>query len=428
MNPLAEELNRTLENVTAGRLLSDLGKRLFFPRGIVAQSEEAGRLAGRFNATAGIAFEHGVPLHLSGIRRELPGLPPGEVFPYAPTGGMPRLRELWRQEIYRKNPLLGATPVSLPAVTAGLTHGISLTADLFLDPGDRVLLPDLHWDNYDLIFRERREAEPETFPFFNSRGGFNLEGMEEGLRRMPPEKTVLLLNFPNNPTGYTPLEGEVRAMTGILETLAWEGRRILVICDDAYFGLCYEEGLFRESPFALLADLHENLLAVKVDGATKEEFTWGFRVGFLTMAGRGLSREHFTALETKLLGAVRSGVSSCSRPAQSLLIRALEDPERGGDKARGEALLAARYRKIREILDSPARRSRLIPLPFNSGYFLTFRLEAGGAESLRRILLEEYGVGIIALDDRTVRVTYSSVDLENLEALFRVLDEAAEKL
>ena len=48
------------------------------------------------------------------------------------------------------------------------------------------------------------------------------------------------------------------------------------------FGLVYENGIFKESLFSKLADLHENVLAVKVDGATKEDYAWGFRVGFIT--------------------------------------------------------------------------------------------------------------------------------------------------
>ena len=38
MNELAQELNDALAGTTAGSLLSDMGRRLYFPRGIIAQS------------------------------------------------------------------------------------------------------------------------------------------------------------------------------------------------------------------------------------------------------------------------------------------------------------------------------------------------------------------------------------------------------
>ena len=65
----------------------------------------------------------------------------------------------------------------------------------------------------------------------------------------------------------------------------------MAFTDDAYFGLFYEETALKESIFTRLMDRHSNLLAVKLDGATKENFVWGLRVGFVTygcpVKGRG---------------------------------------------------------------------------------------------------------------------------------------------
>ena len=67
-----------------------------------------------------------------------------------------------------------------------------------------------------------------------------------------------------------------------VRSAAQRGLKLVVLVDDAYFGLVYEAGVMRESLFALLCGLHPNLLAVKLDGPTKEDYVWGFRVGFLT--------------------------------------------------------------------------------------------------------------------------------------------------
>jgi hypothetical protein len=67
-------------------------------------------------------------------------------------------------------------------------------------------------------------------------------------------------------------------------------------------------------------------------------------------------------------------------------------------------------------------------LPFNSGYFLTFLLEQGGAERLRRNLLTERGVGTISIQDRYLRVAYSSVELERLEELYTTIAEELRRL
>ena len=75
MNPLAEELNEQISanNPHTLELLSDLGKNLFFPKGILTQSAEAKDKAHKFNATIGIATENGGPMFLQCIQDQLPG-------------------------------------------------------------------------------------------------------------------------------------------------------------------------------------------------------------------------------------------------------------------------------------------------------------------------------------------------------------------
>ena len=427
MNPLAQELNAVLSESVAGALLSPLGKRLYFPKGIVAQSAEAKKSATRANATIGIATRAGKPVFLSAIRSLVPGLDPDEIFPYAPTQGVEKLRELWKQEIIRKNPDIGDAKFSLPLVVPGLTCGISTLADLFADKGDTLVLPDLYWDNYPLIFETRREAAIATFPFFSA-GGYNVEGLRDALGRAAVSgKVLLLLNFPNNPTGYSLTRKEADAVIAAVREVAAGGARCLVITDDAYFGLFYEEGIYSQSLFARLCSLHENVLAAKVDGSTKEDLTWGFRTGFITLGGKGLSSVQYDALTRKLMGAVRSTVSNSSILAQSLILRAMESPERDAQKQEAAKLLRERYMKVKGIL-AHRKSTAIEPFPFNSGYFMSFRLLRGNAEVLRKALLAESGVGTIAIDERCLRVAFSSVDIEKLEEVYDIIYKTAEKL
>ena len=429
MNPIAEDLNRTLADTAVPRLLSDFGRRLYFPRGVVAQTAEATRHAHRFNATVGIATDGATPLYLDGIRALIPELDPAAIFAYAPTAGLPDLRRAWLREMQEKNPSLQG-PVSLPLVTAGLTHGITIAADLLVERGDRVVVPDLFWGNYRLVVEERRQALLETVPFFTPEGGLNVAALAAALERTPAgEKVVLLLNFPNNPTGYTPNDAEMAALADALQETAARGVLLVVICDDAYFGLFYEAESCHQSLFARLNQAHEGLLAIKVDGATKENYVWGFRLGFLTLAARGLSASHFAALEQKLMGAVRSSVSSSGMLTQSLLLRGMQTGSYHADRAANLEAIAVRYRRVREILAARSGAGGpLQPLPFNSGYFLTLRVAHGNAETLRRKLLHECGVGTISVGDDYLRVAFSTVALDDLEALFAEIYSAAQEL
>ncbi len=435
MNPLARELNETLSGSVMHELLSPYGRRFYYPKGIITQAAEAKEHAHRFDATVGLAVKNGEPLHLEEIASHFSGLTADELFSYAPTPGDSRLRNRWGDEMFRKNPSLKGKTTSLPLVVPGLTAGISIISDLFFDVGDELIVPDMFWGNYRLIFEGRKQSALKRFPFFSG-DGFNLNGMEQALRESAATgrstennpKAALVLNFPNNPTGYSPTEQEAAEICRRLTALAEEGVRLLVICDDAYFGLFYEEGTYTQSLFGELANAHPNLLALKVDGPTKEDFVWGFRIGFVTVGCGGANAAQYQAIEKKLGGAVRAAVSNSSRPAQSLLRKALETPGYEEEKQAAFELLRERYRAVRRILAERSLPQGIRALPFNSGYFMAFELDSGGAENLRRKLLHERGIGTISIEDRYLRVAFSGVDLEHIEELYSEIFAAMEEI
>ena len=179
-------------------------------------------------------------------------------------------------------------------------------------------MPDLFWGNYRLIFEHGCGAHLKTYPTFEG-DGFNVAGLKAALMEGGPGKRVVLLNFPNNPTGYTCSETEADAIVDACLEAARAGRDLVVMVDDAYFGLVFEDGVMAESIFARLAAAHPGILAVKIDGATKEDFAWGFRVGFITYGFGGADNHALVALADKTAGMVRATISNASHLSQSLL-------------------------------------------------------------------------------------------------------------
>lgn len=427
MNALADELNRSLEGKSAGRLLSKLGKRMYFPKGILSQSAEAGEKAKRFNATIGMAFSHGEPMALDVVLEQLPGLTRREAVAYAPTSGVQATRTAWKAELNKKNPSLRGLSFSLPVVVPGLTAGISYLADLFIDEGDAVVVPDMYWPNYKLIVEERKQAKFASYRFFTAEGRFNVAGMEKAAidASAATRKAIVILNYPNNPTGYTPSVAEAGAIRDALVRLAESGVDVLAILDDAYFGLQYEPDNLRESMFALLAGAHPRILAAKVDGQTKEDYVWGFRGGFVTFACPDLDDRSYDALVKKLSGVVRSSVSNATAPTQHILAKAMAQPRYAEQKARFSETLERRYKAVKAFLASRPAPAGFKALPFNSGYFMCFECSGFSAEALRIRLLEERGIGVISIQDTWLRVAFSSVDEENLETLYTEIYETA---
>jgi aspartate/methionine/tyrosine aminotransferase len=430
MDAQALSLNNTIEKVNANilRMLSNRGKNIFFPKlGILAQSAQAKGKA--INATIGEGIEDdGTPMHLPEFDA-LVNMPSGNIFPYAPSFGKPELRTLWKDNMYKKNPSLKDI-ISNPIATNGLTHGISMAGYLFADEGDTVLLSNHYWENYNLIFENNYGAKVATFELF-ANGGFNVADFGKKLDEIKGDKIITLLNFPNNPSGYTPLTSEIKGIVAEIKKQADKGKKVVVLIDDAYFGLVYEQNVYTESIFVDLANLSENVLAVKLDGPTKEDYVWGFRVGFITYAIKGGTAELYEALENKTAGAVRGNISNISQLSQSLLYKVYSAPTYEQAKADKFNVLKKRYFILRDELAKPQYAEYFEPLPFNSGYFMCIQPKKGlVSEDIRKHLLEKYSTGVIVLGN-VIRLAFSAVPQakipELVENIYKACMDLAKK-
>jgi aspartate/methionine/tyrosine aminotransferase len=429
MNPLAKQLNETIEadNPYVLEMLSELGKEIFFPKvGILSQSAEATKKATKFNATIGIALENKQPMHLKAIQDTLSAYAPKDLYPYAPPAGKPELRTAWRAKMLDDNPSMQGKSFGNPIVTNALTHGLSIVADLFLDAGDRVIIPDKNWENYELTFGIRRGAEMVYYPLYNEQGSFNAEGLQASiLAQKDIGKAVVVLNFPNNPTGYTPNVAEGESIIAAIRAGAEAGINVVVATDDAYFGLFFENSL-QQSLFGQLSDLHPRVLAIKIDGATKEEYVWGFRVGFITYAGK--SEALLSALEQKTTGIIRATISSGSHPSQTFILKALQSPEFEQQKQEKFDIMKRRANLVKQVLESGKYTEAWDYYPFNSGYFMCLKLKKVHAETLRNHLLDQFGVGTIALGESDLRVAFSCIEEADIEELFELIYQGAREV
>jgi aspartate/methionine/tyrosine aminotransferase len=431
VNPLARELNEQIERVSPDvlALLSERGRKLYWPRGILYQTAQAREKAHRFNATIGEATEDGGPMALDSITSQVPGLSPADVVRYAPAAGKPELRQAWRRKLLDENPALRGRGFGMPIVTSAITHGLSLVGDLFVDPGDRILIPDKLWGNYRLTYETRLDAEIETFRTYDDRGKLDVAALAAALRE-GPEKAIVLLNFPNNPTGYMPTLSEVEALRDTIVESAEAGKRLLVVLDEAYYGLVFDAAALQESLLGFFANLHPRILTVKLDGATKELFVWGLRCGFLTFAQPPVDDPDplLGALEQKVMGAIRGGISNCSQVSQSLVLQALNSPEIDRERAEKREILRARAQRVHEVVEREKFKESWDVYPFNAGYFMCVRVKGVDAEQLRVHLLEKYGVGLISIGSTDLRVAFSCLELDDIEPLFECVHEAIKDL
>ena len=402
----AEELNRCIQRAHPGvwRCLSPLGRQLFYPRGITAQSAEAAGCP--INATIGqLTDGAGSALPLKEISKYIHGIPDEEFFLYAPQGGRMDLRSAWRQRIQRE----GVKNCGLPMVTAGLTHALSLTADLFADPDTTVILPSPGWGNYQHIFGTRRGAKIQPWSVMvgsPEAKQFNINGLAEILENVSG-KAILLLNFPSNPIGYSPTLKEAE---DLVATIRAAPSPMVVVVDDAYHEMVWEENCEKHSLFVRLCELNpERHVVIKVCGATKELFFFGGRVGFFTSNVEG---EAGAALEEKARAALRATVSAVSSPSQALVMAALRSPELEQQRAQIREQVRVRY----AVLKSSLKEAGLLAWPFNSAFFALVHVEQDPMGVRRRLI--DRGVGVVAFSQaQALRLSYSTLNTQDIPLL-----------
>ncbi|MBZ0113841.1 MAG: aminotransferase class I/II-fold pyridoxal phosphate-dependent enzyme, partial [Thermoanaerobaculia bacterium] len=210
MTDAAATINEAIREASPAlyELLSPLGRRLVYPNDIPFQ---AGQARGKtFNATIGqITDGADGAIPVASVAAGLSGLDAAarnRALLYSPGPGFANLREAWRRR--QRRGVAEEAVSGLPFVTVGLSHGLSMVADIFAGEGRYVVLPQPFWGNYRQTFAVRTGARLVGAPSVVD-GRFHPESIAESLDDLPDgEPAVAILNFPSNPGGYSPTREE----------------------------------------------------------------------------------------------------------------------------------------------------------------------------------------------------------------------------
>lgn len=398
---------------------SKLGENIILPQDVLIQSKETAAIPGAINATIGIATSNKKAMALPSINKVITEINNSEYLPYSPTPGLPKMRELWKEKILADNPSINKDFLSLPMVTTGITQGIDIAANLFSESGDALLLPNLFWQNYAQIYTIKLGNKIYKYNQFDENNEFSISNFKETLYSINEDKISLILNFPNNPTGYTPSDVELNSLVDVISTYAKENKnkQLIIVSDDAYFGLFFEKNHKTPTLSATykLAE-NENCLIVKLDGITKEFYSWGLRVGFITYYTK--NNELRKILLEKTQGYLRSTTSSPSNLSQQIAVRLLDNKQSLEEKEINDKIIEERYNELKQAISKEQLDQLVRVLPFNSGYFFTIKLPSNiNAHEFRLKFLNEYKYGVYSMDDEHIRIAFSCLDKELIPEL-----------
>ena len=293
----------------------------------------------------------------------------GETF-YAENLGRPYLREAL--STYLTDLHHCAISTERIAVTASGNSALMVASQLLLAPGDRVVTVTPLWPN--AVEIPKIMGGQVTCVSLEVQDGQWALPLEKLLQALTPDTRMLVLNSPNNPTGWTIQRAEQRA---ILEHCRRHG--IWILADDVYERLIFSDGMRSAPSFLTMADERDRLIVV--NSFSKAWTMTGWRVGWL-VAPPTVFPDLASLLEYNV-----SCVSDFSQRAGAI---ALEQGEPYVLKMRAE--LAQTKSKLITALRPLPR----LEVPEADGAMYLFLRVAGEEDSLRLAtrLIEEVGLGL----------------------------------
>ena len=231
---------------------------------------------------------------------------------YAASDGLQELRQAIANFYQRRHQLdLNWQQIM---VTVGASQGFMITMMALLNPGDKVLIPSPYFPlyGYSSILSGGDSVFVDT-----SADGFVLtpEALDHQLQGHPEIK-LLMLNYPNNPTGTTYSKDQVKGLAEVLRKYP----DVYVLSDEIYGDLVYEG-----DHYSMVQELPERTILLA--GASKSYAMTGFRLGFLHIPA-DLYEELFKIFQTM--------VTCVSTPDQWAGVAAYNDGDQAIDNMKGE--------------------------------------------------------------------------------------------
>lgn len=193
----------------------------------------------------------------------------GETF-YAHNLGLPVLREAISRYV---SALHGAVPIERIAVTSSGVSALMLAMQMLVDAGDEVAAITPLWPNL-TAQAEILGARVKRVPLEPRRGAWTLD-IDRLRSAVGSDTRVLLVNAPNNPTGWTLDRAEVQAILDhCRRTGTW------IVADEVYERLYYGDGVAAPS-FLDLASPDDRVVVVQ--SFSKSFLMTGWRLGWVVV-------------------------------------------------------------------------------------------------------------------------------------------------
>ena len=185
---------------------------------------------------------------------------------YTANAGLMELRQEISNYLYRKYNLSYSAKDEV-LVTVGGSEAIDLALRAMLDPGDEVIVPEPSYVSY-VPCVALADGVPVTIPLQEAHQ-FRLQP-EELEAAITPKTKMVVLSYPNNPTGAIMNQEDLEAIAKVIID-----NDLYVISDEIYSELSYQED---HISIASLPGMHERTIVI--NGFSKAFAMTGWRLGY----------------------------------------------------------------------------------------------------------------------------------------------------
>lgn len=290
---------------------------------------------------------------------------------YTQNLGLPELREAIAAYASRLHGI-AVTPARVAATGSGVS-ALMIANQLVVSPGDRVVVVTPIWPN---IAEGPRlvGADVVRHPLVVENGRWTLD-VQRLIDTLTPDTRLLILNAPNNPTGFTL---DAASQSAILDHCRKHG--IWLVSDEVYERLVYD-GTGAAPSMLAIAEPEDRLIAV--NSFSKAWRMTGWRLGWLTLP---------QAMMPDVPKVIEYNTSCAPAFVQAGGIAALTDP-RGEEAVRALKADLARSRDL--LLDGLEALGRIEVPRADGAMYAFFRIDGLPDDmAVAKALVASHGLGL----------------------------------
>lgn len=293
----------------------------------------------------------------------------GETF-YSQNLGRPYLREAISQ--YMRKLHEKSVPIQrIAAIDSGVS-GLMLTMQMLLDPGDKMVAVTPIWPNITEI-PKILGAHVERVPLAIKNNRWALD-TEQLLKALTPNTKLLVINSPNNPTGWTINDNEIDMVLAHCRKYG-----IWILADDVYERLIHDKN--RKSAPSFISRFEDGDRIISVNSFSKAWNMTGWRLGWITAPEEIIKN---------LSKVIEYNASCIFEPVQRAGATALEN---GEDTVAEFRLHLRKTRKL--LVDNLMQIPRAIIPEADGAMYVFFRLEDyDDTVQLAKDLIRNAGIGL----------------------------------